>query len=412
LASLGEIIGYRRVSQIGLIVFTLASLACAFSNTLLELTAARVLQGIGAAGILSVNSALVRLIYPQRLLGHAMGINAVVVAIAAALGPTFASAILALSNWRWLFAINVPIGALAIVVAAISLPASHRTQRPLNLAGAALSASTLAFFVTGLQALAHDGTGQAIGFAGITLSIAGAFALVRRELHAPHPLVPFDLLRIRLFGLSVATSIASFMGQMLGLVALPFELQRIGYSAVETGLLITPWPLAAGISAPLAGRLSDRYPAGILGAIGLGLFSCGLIALALLPEGHGVVDVVWRMALCGFGFGFFQTPNNRAMMSSAPRARVGSAGGMLGTARVLGQSIGAAIAAMLFRLQPGIGAKSALALAAAIAIGGGVVSLARLRGDGAKPSGFTRVGMSEPASADSADNKMSSAPPA
>lgn len=412
LASLGEIIGYRRVSQIGLIVFTTASLACALSNSLLTLTAARVLQGIGAAGILSVNSALVRLVYPQRMLGHAMGINAVVVAVAAALGPTIASGILAVSDWRWLFAVNVPIGALAATIAALNLPASHRTQRPLNYIGAGLSAAMFALFVTGLQALAHGGAGQIIGGGAIALSIACAFALVRRELNATHPLVPFDLLRIRLFGLSVATSIASFIAQMLALVALPFELQRIGYNAVETGLLITPWPLAAGISAPLAGRLSDRYPAGILGAIGLGIFFSGLVLLGLLPEGHSAADVVWRMALCGFGFGFFQTPNNRAMMSSAPRARVGSAGGMLGTARVLGQSIGAAIAALMFHLQAGIGAKTALFFAAAIAIGGMIVSLSRLQGDGAKPTRFAQLAMKEPASADSADNRTSTAPPA
>src|SRR5579872_4480909 len=117
LASLGEVVGYRRISQAGLGVFTVASLACAFAPSLLTLSLARVIQGIGAAGIMSVNAALVRFTYPHRMLGRAIGINAFVVACAAAVGPTIASAILAMATWRWLFAINVPIGLVAIVIA-------------------------------------------------------------------------------------------------------------------------------------------------------------------------------------------------------------------------------------------------------------------------------------------------------
>src|SRR5215468_12155065 len=101
-ASLGEIVGYRRVSQAGLAVFTLASLGCAFAPNLLALSLARVIQGIGAAGIMSVNGALVRHTYPHHYLGRAVGINAFVVASAAAIGPTIASAVLAVAHWRWL----------------------------------------------------------------------------------------------------------------------------------------------------------------------------------------------------------------------------------------------------------------------------------------------------------------------
>src|SRR5580700_5540145 len=142
LASLGEIVGYRRVSQAGLIVFTLASVACACAPSLLTLSVARVMQGIGAAGIMSVNAALVRFTYPQRHLGRAIGINAFVVGVSAALGPTIASAVLAVAHWRWLFGINIPLGILAIAIAWYALPESEPTRRPLNYVGAMLYAGT------------------------------------------------------------------------------------------------------------------------------------------------------------------------------------------------------------------------------------------------------------------------------
>src|SRR5580704_8497745 len=128
LASLGEIVGYRRVSQAGIVIFTLASFACALAPTLLTLSIARVIQGVGAAGIMSVNAALVRFTYPQRSLGRAIGINAFAVAVSAALGPTIASAVLAVAHWRWLFGINVPIGLVTLLIALRALPESERSH--------------------------------------------------------------------------------------------------------------------------------------------------------------------------------------------------------------------------------------------------------------------------------------------
>jgi DHA2 family multidrug resistance protein-like MFS transporter len=172
------------------------------------------------------------------------------------------------------------------------------------------------------------------------------------------------------------------MAQAAGLVALPFEIQqRIGRSAVETGLLMTPWPAAVAIAAPIAGRLADRYPAAILGGLGLLALGAGLAALAWFPVGGSAVDFIWRMALCGLGFGFFQTPNNRTLLSSAPRSRSGAAGGMLGTARLLGQALGAATVAILFRAYPDTGSNVVLWAAAAVALAAALISMARLAGN-------------------------------
>ena len=378
LASLGEIVGYRRVSQAGLVVFTVASLVCALSPSLPALSLARVLQGFGAAGIMSVNGALVRFTYPHRLLGRAVGINAVVVAISAAVGPTVASAILAVGHWRWLFGVNVPIGLAAIAIASFALPANPLTKRPLNLVGALLNALAFGLLITGLQALTHEHA-RWLAVAEIAGGMIAGYLLVRREAARPAPLIPIDLLKIRLFGLSVMTSICSFAAQMLAFVSLPFNFQeRLGYSAVETGLLMTPWPLGVAVSAPVAGWLADRYPAGLLGGIGLAVFAGGLCLLALIPAHPSHLDIVWRMAVCGIGFGFFQSPNNRAMLGSAPRTRAGAAGGMLGTARLIGQSAGAVGVAGLFKLFPVGGDVAALRIATVVAGVAAVVSLLRL----------------------------------
>lgn len=378
LAALGDKLGYRRVYLVGLAVFTLGSLGCALSHTLAELVTARVIQGLGAGGIMSINAALVRFTYPRDQLGRGIGRNAVVISIAAAVGPTVASAILAVASWEWLFAINVPIGVVAIGVGFRALPHTKGTGKKLDFVAAALNALTFGFLILGVESAAREGL--AVGLFQLAVGGVAGVLLVRRELGRPAPLVPFDLLRIPIFGLSIATSIVSFAAQMLAYVALPFYFQVVlGRSAVATGLLMTPWPLAVGVAAPLAGRLSDRYPAGLLGGIGLGVFAIGLACLSQIHPGASDFQIVWRMALCGLGFGCFQSPNNRAMISSAPLHRSGAAGGMLATARLLGQTSGAVCVALLFHLAGTHATAVALMAAAGVAAGAAGVSLLRLR---------------------------------
>ncbi len=391
LASLGEIIGYRRVYLSGLLLFTAASAFCALSHTLPLLTVARILQGFGAAGIMSVNSALVRFTYPHALLGRGISLNALVVAISAAIGPTLAAGILAVGSWPYLFAINVPIGILAAALGWYCLPYTRQANRAFDWQSAGLSAITFGVGIFAIDSIGHGEPPLTCLVEFGLAAVAGAL-LIYRETHMSSPLLPVDLLRIPVFALSIATSIASFCGQMLAFVAIPFYLQsRFGYSAVHMGLLITPWPITVAFAAPLAGRLVEYYPAGLLGGIGLLLFAAGLATLALLPASPSPLDVTWRMALAGLGFGLFQTPNNRTMIAAAPRERAGGASGMLGTARLLGQTTGAALVALFLGRYPVEGTRIALFAAVGFAICGAALSTLRLSPAGARGAEHVRV---------------------
>ncbi|WP_164877256.1 MFS transporter [[Pantoea] beijingensis] len=380
LSFLGDIIGYRRIYQAGLVLFSCTSLFCALSNSLEMLTFARVLQGFGGAALMSVNTALIRIIYPQRLLGRGMGINSLIVAVSTAAGPTVAAAVLSIASWQWLFFINIPVGVIALWLALRFLPDnSQKSQgQRFDIPGAIMNALTFGLLLSALSGFAQGQRGEIIAAEIVALLIIGTL-FIRRQLKLPFPLLPVDLLRLPVFSLSIGTSVCSFCAQMLAMVSLPFFLQSVlGRSEVATGLLLTPWPLATMVMAPIAGRLIERYHAGLLGGIGLAVFAIGLFALALLPTSPSDVDIIWRMILCGAGFGLFQSPNNHTIISSAPRHRSGGASGMLGTARLLGQSSGAALVALMFNLSGSHGTHASLILAGCFSTLAAVVSSMRL----------------------------------
>lgn len=378
LAALGDRIGYKCIYLPGLALFTLGSVGCALGGTLNLLVAARVFQGIGAACIMSMNAALVRATYPSQMLGRGIGYNAMVLSMSAAIGPTLAALILSVASWQWLFLINVPIGIAAFMVGKKALPEPQGHGRPFDWTAAVLSAAMMGLVVSGAETFARSSS--AVGAAMIGAGILAGAVLVWRERAEPTPLMPLDLLRIPIFTLSITTSVVSFAAQMLAYVAIPFLLQSVlGRSVFTTGILMTAWPLAVGIAALFAGRLADRVSAGLLGGIGLAIFATGLFFLSRLGTHPGDFDIAWRMAVCGLGFGMFQSPNNRTIVSAAPKPRSGAAGGMLATARLLGQTAGAVTVGVAFHVA-GVQISPKLMLAAAIAalIASGI-SLLRLR---------------------------------
>jgi DHA2 family multidrug resistance protein-like MFS transporter len=378
LAALGDLVGPRRIFLGGLAFFTAASLACALADTLATLTAARALQGMGAAGVMSVNIALIRMIYPASRLGRGVGLNALVVGMSFALGPTVASLVLAVATWPWLFAINVPLGLIALAFAWPALPRTARRGHGFDPLTAVLTSLTFAALILALGAGAQREPWPWVLTPLLLALVAGAL-LLRRQAGHPAPMLPVDLLRRPLFALSTITAICSFATQGLAFVSLPFYFEQVLHrNPIETGFLMTPWAIVVALAAPIAGRLSDHHPAGLLGGVGLAILSGGMVSLALLPTDPSALNIALRMALCGIGFGFFQSPNLKALMSSAPSERSGGASGVIAMARLIGQTLGAALVALCFGLVGDQGPTLALALGAVFAALASVASFSRL----------------------------------
>ena len=264
-------------------------------------------------------------------------------------GPSVASGILSIASWHWLFAINVPLGITALLLGIKHLPRQEeRSKRKFDFVSAIANAVTFGLLIYTLDGFAHHEEMDFLVLQLIILAIVGTF-YVQRQLTQTTPLLPLDLLRIPIFRLSILTSICSFIAQMAAMVSLPFFLQNtLGHSEVMTGLLLTPWPLATLVTAPLAGYLVERIHPGILGSIGMALFAVGLFSLSGLTAESSDISIILRLMLCGAGFGLFQTPNNSTIISSAPTKRSGGASGMLGMARLLGQTFGTTLVALLF----------------------------------------------------------------
>lgn len=378
-AALGESLGLRRVYGFGLLVFTAASLGCALAPTLPVLVAARLLQGVGGACMAALGGALVRRIVPRARLGRGFAAIALAVALSAAVGPSLAAAILSVATWPWLFLVNVPLGVVAVPLFLRVAPRDPVRARAFDWVGAVLNAGTFGLLVTGVDGL--GGAAPGLAWVEVAGGLASGGVLVWQQGRRAAPLLPLDLLRVPLFALSVVTSVCSYAAQILAYVSLPFLFEVVMHrSTVETGLLVTPWPLLVAGAAPVAGRLAGRYPAAVLGSAGMAVLFAGLVLLALMPAAPATWDVAWRMGVCGVGFGFFQTPNNLTLMTAGPAERSGAASGMVAVARTVGWSLGSALVALIFGLGGASGARTCLWVGAGLAAVGAVVSL--LRGAG------------------------------
>jgi DHA2 family multidrug resistance protein-like MFS transporter len=377
-AAWSEIVGYRRMCIAGIALFTVASFACAMAWSLPALVTARLLQGLGASALMSVNGALLRMIYPAHLRGRGFGTNALVVAIGFSLGPSVASIILSMWSWPWLFAINVPLGVVAVLLGLRVLPQSRSHTGSVDVMAALYTMGAFGLLTLALSDAAHLAPLPAIM---VEFGVATMFfmLLLKREAGKKAPILPTDLFRRAAFALSSLTAVCTFACQSLAFVSLPFYFETVlNRSPVETGFLMTPWAVFVGIMAPIAGRLSDRYAPGLLGGIGLSILAAGMVSLYLLPPQSTALDISWRMAVCGIGFGFFQAPNLKAIMGSAPPHRSGGASGIIAISRLTGQALGAALVALCLSLSHHQGSSYALLLGALFASLACIVSFSRL----------------------------------
>jgi MFS transporter, DHA2 family, multidrug resistance protein len=353
LSTYGDIGGFARIYRTGIVIFIAGSIACALSQSLTMLVAARCFQGIGAAAILATSQPITRFAFPRSQLGIAIGIQSLIVSVSTAAGPAIGGLILTFGTWPLLFWINVPFALLSLALSG-KLPDMPRATHRFDWFSAAFSGAALALFITGLDQLRAPANTIFFG-----IEVAGAFILgtivVRRQSALEVPFIAIDLLQIRIIRLSLMASFTAFIALNASLIALPFYFHSLGYTAAETGFLMTPFPIGSALVAIIAGRLADRYHAGILGAVGLGIFALSMALLALVPEHPATWDIVWRTALGGAGFALFITPNLRAMVGAAPRHRSGAITGLTTTARMTGMTTGVALAALIFSAGGGVG---------------------------------------------------------
>jgi DHA2 family multidrug resistance protein-like MFS transporter len=291
---------------------------------------------------------------------------------------------MAFGSWPWLFAVQVPFGAVSWWLSLRYLPRSPPSGHKFDPVSALLNAIALGTFIPGLDGIGRGQSATMI-LLELTIGIVVGTIFLRRQLTLRAPMLPVDLFRRPVFALSVATAVCVHGAAMITLITLPFYFQYVdGLSPIEIGMLITPWPAVLVIIAPIAGRLADRYPAGLLGGLGLAVMTVGLLLVLFLPEHASKLNIAWRMAVCGTGFGFFQSPNNRLLIGSAPPDRAGAGSGMVSTARLVGQTTGSALVAVVLGLTHDsahpvvLGTHAAIAVAAGLAALGTALSWARL----------------------------------
>lgn len=367
-SSIGDQYGYKKMFISGVVVFTVGSALCSISTGFETLLLSRGIQALGAAGVMSVNIALIRVIYPRNILPRGLALNAMCIAVATATGPSLAGWIMSIASWHWLFLINLPLGILAFIIGLKTLPDNpvKYNQKKIDFKAFLMN---IVFFGALFYSLGNITRSGDIILSGLIflLSLATGFFYVRHQKRSDKPMLPIDLFRIRLYSMSIGTSVCSFISQNLIIISLPFLLLTgLHFSELTTGLIMTPWPVATMIISPIAARIIERVNPAFVAASGMAIYISGLILLLLIPEDISIGGLLWRMSICGIGFGFFQTPNNVVMVMATPVARTGAAGGMQGTARLTGQTMGSTLVTIIFSTVVAIVASVKVCFAIAI----------------------------------------------
>jgi EmrB/QacA subfamily drug resistance transporter len=358
LGRLADMVGRKPIYEAGLVIFVLGSIFSGAAPSLAILILARLFQGVGGAFIFSVNTAMITSIFPASERGRALGLNAVVVALGVSAGPTIGGLITQYLTWRWIFYVNVPIGALVFIIGMRMLTEPlHRNKERFDPLGAVLFAIGLASMILGFSFGEEWGWTSPAIISSLVVGMVALVAAVFVERRVPDPILKLSLLKNRVF----ASANISFLFAMLALFApgflLPFYFEELrGFPAVQAGLLLTPLSLTLAVMAPLSGSMADRFGSRILAPLGLAISCFGLVLLSQLNAHSSIWDIIWRLVVIGIGQGLFQSPNTRALMGAAPPDEQGIASGLLSTGRVIGQALSVALAGTIFT---GFGAAAA-----------------------------------------------------
>ncbi len=358
---LGDLFGPKRLFIAGLIVFTLASAACGLAQNAGELILFRVVQGIGGAIMTPQTLAILPNLFPPERRGAAFGILGSVAGLAVVVGPTLGGWLVTISGWQAIFFVNVPVGVVAVLAAALLLPEVRSQRAPtLDLPGVALASGGLCAFIYALVEGQTYSWGPITSFGAFSLgathwSVLSIYSLlvygvallllfVWWETRATQPLLPLSLFTDRNFAAaSLVASVISFPFAMF--IVLSIFLQSVlGMSAIHAGLTMIPTSVGIMLASPLSGRLSDRLNGKYMLLAGLAAAALGIgLTASSLALGNSSWNLVIPLAVMGLGLGFVFTPLNTLAMRDVPPALAGAASGVLFTNRQVGQALGSAV---------------------------------------------------------------------
>jgi EmrB/QacA subfamily drug resistance transporter len=349
-AELGDRIGRKRAYVIGLVVFALASAACAIAPSVGLLITARVAQGAGGALISPAALALLTGATPPQKRGAVMGIYAAVMGLAVVGGPLVGGAVAQGIAWQWIFWINLPVIAVVLPFAATKLTETKGNPARPDLLGLVLAAASMFGIVWGLVRSGAAGwsSGEVLGAligAGVLLVLFVAW-----ELRVSQPMLPMRLFRIREFAAGNLSTLLLTASLFSTVFFLAQYLQiGLGYSPLGTGVRFLPWTVPLFFIAPVAGRLQDRIGSRWLISVGLTLQGVGLVWLAVTAHDHDSYGkMVTALVLAGVGTSMAMPAQQTAVMSSAPLSLMGKAAGTFSTVRQVGGALGIAIVAAVF----------------------------------------------------------------
>jgi len=377
-SALADCIGYRRVFLSGGALFVAASLGCALSADMVSLCVMRAVQGLGAAAIYSTNPSLVRLIFPGGRLARGIALSSMTNAISLASGPSVGAAILITAGWRWIFLINLPIGIAGLIAGSIFLPSSRRQRlvtlgEGLDVRSMTLSILFLPLFLIGCDRLAFE---PLTGLAIVAFSLIVALLLVARQRRQSHQMIPIELFRQPVFSLSLVCSSMSFLALNAAYTALPFLFEHDTANTMRDVALFMMIPPLFTAAANAGTVVLLRYIAEIqLCSLGMLAMALGLVGLALGQPGGPMLYLA--LGLLGFGFGIFQTPNNRMILGAAAADRSGNVSGTLAVARTIGQTGGSTVVSVSLAIAGQAGGVVALCIGATSAAISGVIGLGR-----------------------------------
>ncbi len=347
---LADMIGKKSLYTSGFVIFTCGSILCGLAPSIYSLIAFRVIQAIGAALILALGLAIITEAFPSSERGKALGISGAVVSVGIVIGPTLGGLLIESFSWHWIFYVNVPVGIAGTLMAWRYVPSIKPSGgQHFDFWGA------IALFISLLSLLLALTLGQNIGFADrrILLLLASfvlfLFLFTIIESHIDQPMIDLRLFRNSEFSVGLVTGFITFIAVAGTIMLLPFYLENVlGYAPQQVGLLLAVVPIGLFITAPVSGALSDRLGTRPITVAGLGVLMLGYYALSTLTTETSAIGFVLRFTPIGIGMGIFQSPNNSAIMGSAPARRLGIVSGMLAFTRTVGQTTGIAMLGALW----------------------------------------------------------------